>query len=93
VVPFADAGQEGVLQIHNATRRRSGQWITSKDLFPLAEIPVVRMYQDGDRELATCNWGASVLVQNVSGSPTSFAAIPRLDFSVSPNCASGLREC
>ena len=28
-----------------------------KDLFPLAEVPVVRLNGDGDREIVTCSWG------------------------------------
>lgn len=36
---------------------RSTKTETIKDLFPLADMLVVRMDQEGDRELVTCNWG------------------------------------
>jgi len=36
---------------------RSSPAETTKDLFPLADLLVVRLDLDGDRELVTCNWG------------------------------------
>ncbi|MFP6763364.1 MAG: SOS response-associated peptidase [Planctomycetaceae bacterium] len=28
-----------------------------KDLFPLADVPIVRLDEQGDREIVTCSWG------------------------------------
>lgn len=36
---------------------RSSKPELSKDLFPLADILVARLDEDGDRELVSCNWG------------------------------------
>ena len=45
-----------VSELFEATDRSTATE-TVKDLFPLADMLVLRMDQDGDRELATCNWG------------------------------------
>lgn len=50
------ASPHDVAELFDAVDRTS-ETETVKDLFPLADMQVVRVDPDGDRELVTCNWG------------------------------------
>ncbi|MDA1164051.1 MAG: SOS response-associated peptidase [Planctomycetota bacterium] len=52
-----------------------------KDLFPLVEIPVVRMSPDGARELVACSWGLLPFWWKPSAKQKSFRSFQRMTFN------------
>ncbi len=57
------------------------EFLTQKDLFPLADIPVVRLDGDGEREIALCNWGLLPFWWKPSAKHTSPGRFQRMTFN------------
>jgi len=52
-----------------------------KDLFPLADIPIVRLDEQGDRELVTCSWGLLPFWWKPSGRQKTHRSFQRMTFN------------
>ena len=52
-----------------------------KDLFPLADIPIVRTSPDGGRELVACSWGLLPFWWKPSVKQKSFRSFQRMTFN------------
>ena len=57
------------------------EFLTQKDLFPLADIPVVRLDGDGEREIALCNWGLLPFWWKPSAKHKSPGSFQRMTFN------------
>ena len=60
---------------------RSTETEKTKDLFPLADMLVVRTDQDGDRELVTCNWGLLPFWFKPSTKHKTYKSFQRMTFN------------
>lgn len=52
-----------------------------KDLFPLADIPVLRLDRDGDREIVTCSWGLLPFWWKPSAKQKTHKSFQRMTFN------------
>ncbi len=57
------------------------EFSTQKDLFPLTDIPVVRLDGDGEREIALCNWGLLPFWWKPSAKHKSPGSFQRMTFN------------
>jgi putative SOS response-associated peptidase YedK len=69
-----------VAEVFRADHVRS-DFAQQKDLFPLAEIPVLRLDDDGDRELVTCSWGLLPFWWKPSAKQKTHKSFQRMTFN------------
>lgn len=57
------------------------EFAQQKDLFPLADIPVVRLDEGGERELVTCSWGLLPFWWKPSAKQKTHKSFQRMTFN------------
>ena len=57
------------------------EFAQQKDLFPLADIPVVRLDEEGERELVACSWGLLPFWWKPSAKQKTYKSFQRMTFN------------